>query len=99
MEPITADFDTDQEHPYFRRLMLYKGIITPEELVDVSQDPAKTSVSDVTKMYGLANWYGYQGDTEKAMSLYRKIVQSESGWPGFAFAAAEKEIANAEVKP
>lgn len=99
LEPITADFDTDQEHPYFRRVMLYKGIITPEELVDVNQDPAKTSVSDVTKMYGLANWYRYQGDTEKAMGLYRKIIQSESGWPGFAFAAAEKEIANAEAKP
>ncbi len=95
LEPITPDFDTDREHPYFRRVMLYKGVITPEELVDVNQDPASTSVGDVTKMYGLANWYAYQGDQEKAMTLYKKIVQSESGWPGFAFAAAEKELANA----
>lgn len=95
LEPITPDFDTDREHPYFRRVMLYKGVITPEELVDVNQDPAKTSVGDVTKMYGLANWYAYQGEKEKAMNLYQKIVQSEGGWPGFAYAAAEKELANA----
>jgi len=94
VDPITPDFDTDREHPYFQRIMLYKEVITPEELVDVSQDPAKTSVQDVTKMYGLANWYAYQGEKEKAIGLYRKIVQSESGWPGFAYAAAEKELAD-----
>ncbi len=96
LEPITADFDTDTDHPYFRRVMLYKGVITPEELVDVNQDPAKTSVQDVTKMYGLANWYGYHGEKEKATALYKKIVLSESGWPGFAYAAAERELANLE---
>ena len=95
LDPITPDLDTDLEHPYFRRVMLYKGEITPEELVDVNQDPANTSVSDVTKMYGLANWYAYHGEKEKAMSLYQKIVKSEKGWPGFAYAAAEKELANA----
>lgn len=98
LEPITPDFETDREHPYFRRVMLYKGVISPEELVDVNQDPAKTSVGDVTKMYGLANWYAYQGEKDKAMELYNKIAQSESGWPGFAYAAAEKELANAQVK-
>lgn len=89
---ITPDFDTDREHPYFRRIMLYKGIITPEELVDVNQDSAKTSVADVTKMYGLANWYLYQGEKDKAKRLFQKIIQSENAWPGFAFAAAEKEL-------
>lgn len=94
LEPITPDYNTDREHPYFRRVMLYKGVITPEELVDVNQDPVKTSVQDVTKMYGLANWYAYHGKKEKALELYKKIVKSESGWPGFAYAAAEKELAN-----
>lgn len=99
LEAITPDMDTDREHPYFRRVMLYKGVITPEELVDVNQDPAKTSVGDVTKMYGLANWYAYQGAKDKALGLYKKIVQSESGWPGFAYAAAEKELAITTVAP
>jgi len=49
-------------------------------------------------MYGLANWYAYQGKKEKAMDLYKKIVQSESGWPGFAYAAAEKELANKNLE-
>lgn len=93
LEAITPNMETDRDHPYFRRIMLYKGVISPDELVDVDQDPIKASVSDITMMYGLANWYTYQGDTEKAKILYQKIVQSENGWPGFAFAAAEKELA------
>ncbi|HEY5690787.1 MAG TPA: tetratricopeptide repeat protein [Cyclobacteriaceae bacterium] len=94
LDAISPSMKTDRDHPYFRRIMLYKGVITPEELVDVDQNPIKASVSDITKMYGLANWYAYQGDTKKAKILYQKIVQSENGWPGFAFAAAEKELAS-----
>lgn len=93
LESISPNMDTDRDHPYFRRIMLYKNVISPEELVDVDQDPIKASVSDITKMYGLANWYNYQGNKEKAKILYQKIIKSENGWPGFAFAAAEKELA------
>ena len=98
LEAITPDMDTDRDHPYFRRIMLYKGAITPEELVDVDQDPIKASVSDITKMYGLANWYSYNGNKEKARALYQKIIQSKNGWPGFAFAAAEMDISRLTIK-
>lgn len=93
LKPITPDFDMDHEHAYFKRLMLYKGVITPEELVDVNLPSDKLSVQDITKMYGLANWYAYKGDHDKANSLYRKILES-SEWAGFAYAASEIEVLN-----
>ena len=88
--PITPDYVEDKDHAYFRRIMLYKGLIQPEELIDVTLAPEKMSIQDVTKLYGLANWYRYQGSSEKANELYKIILQSD-GWPGFAYAAAEKD--------
>ncbi|CAN5342598.1 hypothetical protein BH10BAC4_BH10BAC4_24550 [soil metagenome] len=91
---ITPDLDTDRDNVYFRRIMLYKGVIKPEELVDVTIAPEKMTIQDVTKMYGLANWYSYNGDKQKANSLYKIIISSPDAWPGWAYAGAEKDVVN-----
>jgi tetratricopeptide (TPR) repeat protein len=88
---ITPDFKADKDQAYFRRILLYKGLIKPNELVDESVPPEKMNVQDVTKLYGLGNWYGYQGNKQKAKELYAKVIQSSS-WPAFAFMASEKEM-------
>ena len=90
---MTMDEKADHEQAYFRRILLYKGMITPSELVDESTAPDKMSIQDVTKLYGLANWYGYQGNEKKAKELYAKIIQSKS-WPAFAYLASEVELKN-----
>jgi tetratricopeptide (TPR) repeat protein len=91
IKPISPDADTDKENAYFRRIMLYKGVIKPEQLVRVTMAPDSMGVNEVTKMYGLANWYTYNGDAETANALYKTILQSNA-WPGFAFAGAEKDV-------
>ncbi|MFM9840910.1 MAG: hypothetical protein ACKVOQ_21770 [Cyclobacteriaceae bacterium] len=63
---ITPDFKADQDQAYFRRVMLYKGVIKPSELVDEAMPIEKLSIQEVTKLYGLANWYGFQGNKQKA---------------------------------
>jgi tetratricopeptide (TPR) repeat protein len=88
---ITPDFNADHEQAYFRRIMLYKGVIKPKELVDETASPEKMNVQDVTRLYGLANWYGFQGQNQKAKELYARIVQSNS-WPAFAYLASETEL-------
>jgi len=88
---ITPDFSADHEQAYFRRIMLYKGVIKPNELVDETVSPEKLNIQDVTKLYGLANWYSFQGNREKAKELYGKIIQSNS-WPAFAYLASEVEL-------
>ncbi len=91
IKPISPDADTDRESAYFRRILLYKGVIKPEELVNVNMAPDSMGVNEVTKMYGLANWYRYGGDTTTANMLCKNILQSNA-WPGFAYAGAEKDI-------
>ncbi|HWA35856.1 MAG TPA: tetratricopeptide repeat protein [Cyclobacteriaceae bacterium] len=90
IKTISPEADTDKESAYFRRIMLYKGIIKPEELVRVTMAPDSMGVNEVTKMYGLANWYSYNGDPATANTLYKTILQSNA-WPGFAYAGAEKD--------
>jgi tetratricopeptide (TPR) repeat protein len=90
IKPIMPDAATDRDNAYFRRIMLYKGVIKPEELVRVTMPPDSMGVNEVTKMYGLANWYAYNGDQATANTLYKTILQSNA-WPGFAYAGAEKD--------
>ena len=91
IEPITVNYLEEKDQPYFKRILLYKGVITPEELIDVGMQADKMTVQDVTKLYGLASWYRYQQNEEKATSLVKIILQSDA-WPGFAYAAAEIEM-------
>jgi hypothetical protein len=46
------------------------------------------SLLELTKLYGLANYYLYQGDSAHARTLYNKVLES-SEWAGFAYASAE----------
>jgi len=91
-KPFTLDFAIDNKtYPYYRRLLLFNGIIKPEELVDESKDIAAMDLYEVTKLYGLANYYAYQGDSAHAQALYAKVLQSGE-WPGFAYACAELDV-------
>ncbi len=91
LKPITPDYVEDKDQAYFRRVLFYKGLIKAEELIDVTMPPEKMSIQDVTKLYGLANWHKYKGNSGMANEYYKIILQSD-GWPGFAYAAAEKEM-------
>ncbi len=92
LKPFTLDFAIeDKEYPYFRRLLFYKGLITQQQLVDVSKPIDQMTLSEVTKLYGMANWFAYQGDLVKASEIYNLVVQSKE-WPGFAVASAEKDL-------
>ena len=45
----------------------------------------------VTQGYGVANWYLYNGQTEKANEIFDMIVQN-SYWAAFGYIAAEAEL-------
>jgi len=89
---IGPDFTIDdKEYPYYRRLLLYKGAIKPEELVDANIPIEKMTLFDITKLYGLANWYLYKGDKETADKFHKKILFSNQ-WFGFAYIEAEMDM-------
>ncbi len=74
---------------YARRLRLYRGEITPEQVLT----PADTDgVQVATLSYGLGNWYLVHGDTARAREWFRRSVGSAEGWPAFGFIVSEVEL-------
>jgi tetratricopeptide (TPR) repeat protein len=74
---------------YVTRLKLYRGDITPEQVITPADSDA---VQRSTLYYGLGNWYRVQGDTAKARDMWERAIHS-GGWAGFGFIVAERELA------
>ena len=88
---ITPEFKSDHERPYFVRIMLYKGLSRPNELIAETGSPDQWSTQQVARAFGVANWYTFQGDTKNAKEMYNKITQS-SKWTTFPYLVAEVEL-------
>ena len=86
----TNDFSvTTSEDFYHRRLKMYKGEQTPDQLLE--QDSG-SYLALATQGYGVGNWYLYNGDEDKAREIFELVV--ENGTPlAFAYMAAEADLA------
>jgi tetratricopeptide (TPR) repeat protein len=79
---------TAPDYAYTKRLQLYRGEITPEQLIT----PGDTAgVQMATLSYGLGNWYLVRGDTAAAKAQFQRATRS-SGWAGFGFIVSEIEL-------
>ena len=67
---------------YLDLCLLYKGEMSVE---DMAGGGAGT-------LYGIANWYAYNGNQEKAAEYLRQIVAGV-GWSSFGYIAAEADLA------
>ncbi len=86
LEPISISLDVIENIAYHKLLLMYGGEIAPEELV--RQDPNTTE--GATILYGIGNWYFYNGQPERAYPLWQKILDGAQ-WSAFGFIAAEAE--------
>lgn len=79
----------DGEDFYLRRLRLYKGESTPDEVLD---DLSRSLLALATQGYGVGNWFLYNGDEAAAREIFERVV--EHGTPhAFGYMAAEAELA------
>ena len=90
--PITKDMRILENHAYHKRLLMYKGELRPEDLLSERTDDA---VQLATYGYGVANWYFYNGEREKALALFRRIVAGKNP-AAFGYIAAEIELARSK---
>ncbi len=88
---IPNDWEMIENHSYYKRLMLYKGILKPEELLDFSATDLDNQLDLVTQGYGVGNWYLYNGDTVQASAIFHKILETDY-WSAFGYVAAEAEV-------
>ncbi|HLB54359.1 MAG TPA: tetratricopeptide repeat protein, partial [Gemmatimonadales bacterium] len=91
LQPVTRDLPVIENGSYHRLLLLYKGAIPADSLLPDLDRRALSTVEDVTLGYGLGNWHLYNGRTEVAMAIFRKIVASPQ-WAAFGYIAAEAEL-------
>jgi tetratricopeptide (TPR) repeat protein len=82
LAPISTDMDVIENQAYHKLLLMYRGEIAPEELL---------KENDAAIHYGVANWYLYNGEREKAKQLLQRIV-AEKEWAAFGTIAAEAEL-------
>lgn len=88
---ISPEWQMIENDTYFQRIMMYKGLVDVDSLLDLS-NPNLTSLDLATQGYGVANYLLAEGDTTQAISLFEKIVEGEN-WPAFGYIAAEAELA------
>lgn len=89
LEPIDPEMEILENFSYHRRLLMYKGELEPEDLLNM-EDASALDVA--TQGYGVGNWYLYNGEREKAISIYRKILEGDY-WAAFGYVAAEADLA------
>jgi len=95
LERITPSMDILENGAYHRRLLMYKGLVTPESLLDAS---AADDTTVATQGYGVANYYLVHGDTARARALMERVTAGR-GWNAFGFLAAEADLARMGTPP
>jgi tetratricopeptide (TPR) repeat protein len=84
---VDADMEIIENTSYHRLLLMYKGDLTPEDLLT----PEVDAIQSATVAYGVGNWYYYNDMESEALQVFRNIVEGE-GWAAFGHIAAEAEL-------
>ncbi len=90
LEPFNGDFEVIENDDYLKLLRVYRGEATADTMLAGMGEIAKTLGSS-SLGYGLGNWYLYNGEKDKAMSVFRKITAGNQ-WASFGYIAAEAEL-------
>ena len=87
LEAISTDMEIIENRAYHKLLLMYRGEIAPEELLN--EDPA--TVDGATILYGVGNWYVVGGEPERAKPIFARVTAGPQ-WSSFGFIAAEADL-------
>ena len=88
LEQVNRDMKVLENTAYFRRMLMYKGEISPDSLLAQGETDA---LQYVTQGYGVGNWFLANGDSVKAFDIFEKVLDS-GYWAAFGFIAAEADV-------
>ena len=71
LDDISEHMDPGDNTAYFQRLLMYKGLRSPEALLSADD----TAINVLTMGFGLANYYEVTGDRAKAEELLREVIR------------------------
>jgi tetratricopeptide (TPR) repeat protein len=95
LDQVTDKMEILENESYHRRLMMYKGAIKPEQLLDTAN---ADDLTIATQGYGVANWYFVEGNKAKATEILEKVVQGRQ-WAAFGYIAAEVDLKRLKEHP
>jgi hypothetical protein len=85
---VASDLEVIEDQVYLDRIRLYKGELSPEELLEREGG----AVDVATRSYGVGAWYLVNGDVERARRAFERTLVNAQ-WGAFAVLAAEAELA------
>lgn len=92
LERISDTMNIIENDSYHLRLQMYKGLIPPDDLLKVSSGSDDIDLALATQGYGVGNWYLCQGDTARAVEIFKQVTSGKH-FSSFGFIAAEAELA------
>lgn len=87
LEPIRRGMDIVENDSYYRRLLMYKGILPPDSLLSTTGDATTLA----TQGYGVGNWHLYNGRVDEAEEIFWRVTSAED-WAPFGYIAAEADL-------
>ena len=94
---VRDDAEIIENHDYQRLLMMYKGRLTPEALMEEAEQK-RDSVGFATVGYGVGNFYIYTGRAPEGFLIFSRIVGHNPQRTSFGYIAAEAERRRAGVR-
>lgn len=88
LDQIGEKMEVLENDSYHKRLLMYKGIIKPEQLLDATN---ADDLTIATQGYGVANWYFVEGNHAKAREILEKVIAGRQ-WAAFGYIAAEADL-------
>ncbi len=88
LEPIRADLNVTEDRSYLNRLLMYRGVFAPDDLLRAGGDP----LTRETYAYAVGNWHLVSGRKDEARAVFECIVAGPQ-WPAFGHVAAEADLA------
>lgn len=93
-EALLADvdpyMDVIENDDYLTLLLMYRHEVSVAEVI--ADATAGAGVGSATLLYGVGNWYLYNGESVRARALFETVV-AEEAWAAFGHIAAEAELA------
>ncbi len=93
LDQVTEKMEVLENDSYHKRLLMYKGVVKPEQLLDTAN---ADDLTIATQGYGVGNWYLVEGNRAKAKEIFEKVVQGRQ-WAAFGFIAAEADLERMRV--
>ncbi len=89
LQDIKDDLDIIENHHYYDCILMYKGKITPEQLLEKARKQGALDFSTIG--YGVANWYFYNDQKDLAKQIMEEILKLNN-WASFGYIAAEVDL-------